>query len=274
MPNHPGADFGTRGHPSRVSRGEENGVLRNHPRLSFDPRNLGAPLLLWTRADMGIGFNGSTISGWDDISGNGRDFAQSTASKQPSLRSGQGGRVSIKWDGSDDMAGVDLYASLTDKDDWTIVVVGGGWTWGDSADPWYTRGMLGAPSGGASYFEVSVTNEAGGGLVMAYWDATGSAHRSAYGDDSQAEGDPFILVGISNGTAFQLAVNGTLGSAVTTVSGLASGATTLEVGRGNGNLNSWDGSISEMLIFDGALSTEDREGLEVYLSDRYSISRS
>jgi len=269
MASHP-LHHGVRGHPSRVSRGEENGALRKHPRLSFDPRNMQTPLLVWVRADLSTTMNGSTVSGWADMSGEGNDFAQGTASAQPSLSSaGLGGRAELTFDGSSDaFDGADLYAMLNDPADWTILLVVRGWSWGRSSLLRSARGALGAPVGGGSWLYIGVSDEAGDGLGFGYYN---SGHFVGHGDDSHGEGDAAIMAGVCDSGDITARINGAAGTTTSGGPGLGSSATTLELGKGNANLEFWDGAISEVMIFDGALSGDETRQAEQYLGDRYNI---
>jgi hypothetical protein len=263
----------TRSNPRKLSPSRNNHVLRDSPKTAdFDPRNMQTPLLVWVRADLGIGLNGSAVSTWADYSGEGNNFAQATASLQPApTANGIGGRPGISFDGtSDQINGPSFHGMLSDPADWTLFVVGGGWTWGASVHAYYGRGMLGAPVLGSSYFYVGVTTEAGPGFGTGYWDA--SAHRIGY-EDSAAEGQNVIVAGTSDGGEVTTRVNGSAGSTTSgaTGAGVNSLATLLQIGKGNGNLNYWDGSISEVLVFDGTLSGEEINQVEQYLGDRYDI---
>ena len=264
-----------RKHPKQEQPVPRAQVQTEHPAQGFDPRHLSTPLAVWCRADAGIETNGSTVSGWADVSGNGRDFSQATASLQPApTANGIGGRPGISFDGtSDQINGPSFYGMLSDPADWTFFVVGGGWTWGASVNAYYGRGMLGAPVLGSSYFYVGVTTEAGPGFGTGYWDA--SAHRISY-EDSAAEGQNVIVAGTSDGGEVTTRVNGSAGSTTSgaTGAGVNSLGTLLQIGKGNGNLLYWDGSISEVLIFDGTLSPQDIDITEDYLSDRYAIEMS
>lgn len=78
---------------------------------------LGASLLQWVRADMGITI-GTGVSAWADQSGNGRDYAQGTGAQQPSYNAtgGPNGTPSVLFDGANDTlsaAGLDLPAPAT-----------------------------------------------------------------------------------------------------------------------------------------------------------------
>ncbi len=65
-----------------------------------------ANLQLWLRADSGVTLNGSTVSRWADLSGNGHDAVQATASRQPSLVAGRlNGMPVVSFDGVNDKLG-------------------------------------------------------------------------------------------------------------------------------------------------------------------------
>lgn len=61
----------------------------------WTPRDLSP--LLWLRADRGITLNGSDVAAWADQSGNGYDFAQTAAGKQPAFTAsgGPGGQPAL-----------------------------------------------------------------------------------------------------------------------------------------------------------------------------------
>jgi len=259
-----------RKHPKQEQPVPRPQVQTEHPAQGFDPRHLSTPLLVWCRADAGVESNGSTVSKWRDMGGRGRDFAQATAGNQPALRaSGQGGRPEMVFDGSDDVfGGADLYAMLNDPADWTILLVVRGWSWGRSSLLRSARGALGAPVGGGSWLYIGVSDEAGDGLGFGYYN---SGHFVGHGDDSHGEGDAAIMAGVCDSGDITARINGVAGSTVSGGPGLGSSATTLELGKGNANLEYWDGAISEVLIFDGALSAQDIGITEDYLADRYSV---
>lgn len=79
---------------------------------------LGAELLAWYRADLGITLNGSTVSAWADQSGNGHHLTQGTATNQPLFEAaGLGGQPSVYFDGVDNfMIGHSLGAPLSGTD--------------------------------------------------------------------------------------------------------------------------------------------------------------
>jgi len=261
-----------RSNPRTQSAALESHVLRDNPRLSFDPRNLGVDLLVWCRSDLDITPNNSTVAVWMDMSGNGNDFAQATAIEQPTFASaGLGGRPELTFDGSDDhMDGASFFGMVSAADDWTVVIVVRDWTWGDNVQLYYARGVLGTASGGVTRSNVGVTSEAGPGLGFGCWNAV-DGHVQAYGDDSHAQGASAIMVGVCDGGSLTMRVNGGAGSTASGTTGLHSSATTLQLGQGNNNVNPWDGAVSEVLIFDGVLRQNELGSLEDYLSHRYNI---
>ena len=250
----------------------ESHVLRDNPRLSFDPRNLRVDLLVWCRSDLDITPNGPTVAVWMDMSGNGNDFAQATAIEQPTFASaGLGGRPELTFDGSNDaMDGPSFVGIVSAADDWTVVIVVRDWTWGAHTQLYYARGVLGTVGGGVTRSNVGVTSEAGPGLGFGLWNVA-DGHVQAYGDDSQAQGAAAIMVGVCNGGSLTMRINGTAGSTDSGTTGLHGGATTLELGKGNGNIANWDGAVSEVMIFDGVLPQNEVSALEQYLSSRYEV---
>ncbi|MAH51719.1 hypothetical protein CMI37_38235, partial [Candidatus Pacearchaeota archaeon] len=116
----------------RRSTAQGTHSLRDAPRLGFDPRHLSAMLVVWARSDLATEMNGSTVSGWDDMSGNGNDLAQGTAADQPTLAGGGlGGRPELTFDGSSDvLTGPSLFGMLSANDEWTIALIVRDWTWG------------------------------------------------------------------------------------------------------------------------------------------------
>ena len=78
------------------------------PKL-WRPADLGASLALWLDADDAstITLNGSTVSQWDDKSGNGRNVSQATAANQPTYTlNGLNGKPVLTFDGIDDFMSV------------------------------------------------------------------------------------------------------------------------------------------------------------------------
>ena len=268
------AHAATRNSPRKESPARASHVLRSSPRLAFDPRKLKTPLALWVRSDLGATMNGSTVSKWVDMSGNDRDLSQSTAADQPSLNSaGVGGRPDLSFDGSSDvLPGSSFYGMLSAADEWSIAVVCAGWSWGATIGAtWGTahgRAVLGAPNNSGSYFSLVIGNSSQG-PTSGFYPSGASAPAIATPPSAGSQGEDLIWLAINDGDLVTR-INGKKGTSVTS-GDVNSLATTLAVGHGTSQTTFWDGSISEVLIFDGTLGASEVSALESYLSDRYKI---
>jgi hypothetical protein len=100
-----------------MSLNGEDGIIgfQGNPNLSKLVTSVSC--LLYVQSDLGVTLNGSTVSAWADQSGNGNNFSQGTASKQPTFTTNVlNGRPSVLFDGTDDdmtASGVDLPAPGT-----------------------------------------------------------------------------------------------------------------------------------------------------------------
>ena len=266
-----------RKHPKQEQPVPRSQVQTEHPAQGFDPRHLSTELLVWCRADAGVESNGSTVSRWRDMSGRGRDFSQATASEQPALSErGLGKRPELTFDGSDDvLEGSNLYSMLSDVAEWTIIVVCRGWTWGATYGAiWGTahgRAVMGAPSNGGSYLSL-VVGGSSQGPTSGFYPSGAPAPAIAPADSAGDEGADLVWVAVSDGDLVTR-INGEAGPVVSG-GDLNAYVTTLAVGRGTYHTTFWDGAVSEMLIFDGALNAQDIGITEDYLADRYSIRMS
>lgn len=97
---------------------------------------LGASLIQWCRADLGVTLNGSTVAAWADQSGNGHHYAQGIAGQQPlyNATGGPNGQASMLFDGANDTlsaAGLDLAAPATTPSWFWFIFRQITWTSGD-----------------------------------------------------------------------------------------------------------------------------------------------
>ena len=262
----------TRSNPRKLSPSRNNHVLRDSPKTAdFDPRNMQTPLKVWCRSDLGAVLNGSDVSKWLDMSGNGSDFAQTTAADQPAFQqSGQGGRPEISWD-DHRMVGGDFYAMMTDKGEWTIVgVFGKGWSdfQSNSAFQNSPNALTANPSVGQMGFGPMNSDGFGGGIYNAgYSDSVAAAGTIG------AVGDPVVAMLFSDSGGIKSRQNGAAGSTAA-ARDLTSIATTLRLGdiADNGRADEfYDGPMSELMIFDGTLQSYEMTQIEQYVSDRYNF---
>jgi len=269
-----------RSNPRVESSTEANGVLRDNPRLSFDPRNLSAELAVWCRADLGITLNSGDVSKWADYSGNGRDFAQATASAQPLfVKSGQGQRQEIGWN-DHKLTGSNFYSMLTDKGEWSIfIVLGEGWSDpnGVAASNFSNSTNVFVASPTVGHLGIAQLSSTYGGFCGGIYAGGGySGYRfvTTVTESKISVGESAIVSLFSNSSGITVRQNGVDGTTAAATD-LISGASTMQLGDApdnNGNaLEYYVGPISEILIFNGALQSYEMEQVEQYLSKRYDI---
>lgn len=219
---------------------------------SWTPAALGSDLALWLdAADAGrITLNGSTVSQWNDKSGNNRHVSQPTATNQPTYNlTGFNSRPALVFDGSND----NLF-----RDTQTL------------------------PDSGSVFLVLRYNNATTGMQGVIWSDAV------ANGPRWYIQADAGTLRGYSNGyfsagsyTAAQqeiLNFVGATGSAQILRNGVLAGSQNIFGGNNNGL---WIGNgrtfgahaamaLTEMIAVTGTISTENRQRLEGYLAWKWS----
>jgi hypothetical protein len=228
------------------------------------------------KADAGIAVDGSgNVTTWADQSPNGAGLIQSGAGNRPALvAAGFGSRPTVRFDGTDDVltstANVDLTSELS------IFVVSRN-AIRKSYNGVLRVGALGSFSSQLElYYQAGTTNAASGNLI--YQRNGGSAYR---GSDNvpPAVGLPGIMTNVvTAANVHRLAVNGSA-PAITQTNGAAllpTAADVLYLGVGYGNATGvgycLNGDISEVIIYNRAVSAAEQTQIETYLSNKYSIA--
>jgi hypothetical protein len=230
---------------------------------SFDPLSLSPAL--W------LSDTGSDPAVWEDLSGNGRNATQATASAQPAIVSNAlNGRQVRRFDGVNDT----MTFARFDLSAFTVFVVaqrssGGG--------TYQTIFQVLQASTTRTAVEIGINNDnAYGPLVVG-----SDGNSTAYGrGGSLAENSSRIISAIwsggstngasnyslwTNGVATPLTNSGPVGAASGSISRIGSTAS-------GGRIVSYlRGDISEILIFPTALSTSDRKSVENYLAKKWGL---
>lgn len=225
------------------------------------------------RADDLTGADGSQVGTWPDTSGNSRDAAQATGSKQPILvRNAASGHAVVRFDGADDVMTAPISGSYPEYET-TIFVVGKAGT-NASTHRFLTRSRAAAPAStdfvtvfqngatfGATYRD-GATRSATGGVAL---DMTLYHVMSARLSDSGGLVTADIL-------AEGLGQPGVPSTATTTLGAFdtfAIGALT------NNNTTSQflGGDIAEIIVFDHPLTLAQMRGVEAWLAGVYSTPR-
>ena len=226
---------------------------------AFSPTDISG-LQLWLDADDSetITLNGSTVSQWDDKSGNDYHVSQSTASYQPTYTaSALNSKSVVSFDGSNDVLRNNSVTPVSGSSSRTVFVV------------------------------YNVTGGAGNG-VFTLGNTLNSAARQFVCTREIAIrcfGVTRVFTESNDGTTYMIVtymLDGTTGNdlaafkngSALTVQSATNGATTLNTAAGIEIPN--DGvsgtNIAEILVYDSALSTSDRESVESYLSTKWGIA--
>jgi hypothetical protein len=190
---------------------------------------------------------GGAIGTWSDSSGKGNDVTQAGGGFQPEVvLNAQNGLSVVRLDGVDDYM--------------------------DSSTTSYTVG---------SVFSVA-------SYAFASFPGGGSGYKGLYGGDNSSDG--IYLTGATNSTNWYTSeldsqyLNGgssttalTAANAFNLYSGTDSTPATLNghsIGHDRGDPNrSWAGDIAEIIVYDEALSEFDRQGVEVYLDEKWGLGQ-
>jgi hypothetical protein len=237
---------------------------------AWTPAALGAALALWLDASDAstITLNGSTVSQWNDKSGNSRNASQATAANQPTRTlNGLGGRTVITFDGTNDWLG--LSASVfSNQLSWSYAAV-------------VVKNSATEPT--CLFTERVASNQASIGVLAAsstILNRAGGTDAATLIEQTEAAAFPVnaaqILGSVQNPTSGAAYRNGNLtASNSATKASLAFRA--LAIGGNQLNDTSpaagqqwWPGPVAEVVITNTTLSTTDRQLLEGYLAWKWS----
>jgi hypothetical protein len=238
---------------------------------AWTPADLTGGMALWLdAADAStITLNGSTVSQWNDKSGNARHVSQGTAANQPtSTTSGLNGRNALSFAGSRWLG--NTASSLT-----------GTGTYTGPFNVFYA-GAPGANGG-------TVLTERSSTLVgVSQWtNLSGTYFLSSDGannsSNNQLTSATFARFSSAGGVVAHQHVpaardnvwlNGTAETVTAGTAGNISGGTGFRIGTREFTGVGWDGSVGEIVVSTTALSTTDRQRLEGYLAHKWGTTAS
>lgn len=225
-------------------------------------------LKLWLKADVGVTMDATNyVSAWADQSTNAYSAAQSTQAYKPLyVSTGINSRASIRFDGADDFLKTsDAGAISTTSFTWLIVTA-------NLADDEFIMGGTGAvsPYHRTPYLR-SQTNKF---IIMHYSLPSGAVSAQEGGKSVKT---PSILTAVVDNTAKTIKgyVNGTNVISTTFANNTATYTRDFHIGSVPCNdsglpLTFMEGDISEVIIYNRALSVAERETVETYLSEKYN----
>jgi phage gp36-like protein len=202
-------------------------------------------LQMWLRADAGVTVSeAGAVERWEDLSGHGNHVVQSTSFQQPVLQSaGLGNQAAVRFDGVDDgLWGVETMNLGRPS---TVFVVyerlsGDGYVLQNStAGQWYIAG--------SHFYSDGLVRNAGTGV-----------------------NEEVVAVMTNSTTGTTVHVNGSDWTQDASHTTPAPGR--LALGGGNGrNYDPIDCLVSEVIVYDRALSDGERQEVEAYLAGRYTL---
>lgn len=230
----------------------------------FTPLSISG-LVLWLDASYITGFNdGDSVTTWSDLSGNGNDATQATASKRPVYKVNIiNGRPVVRFDGTDDFMAAPTGARPPTS--YTVFIVAA------------INNLV-----PATYYRLIATLDSGGNVGLALMrQGDNNTWRHTWGTGvttSDVEGGTVvvsvfdIVIGTHNGTTSSLFENGSsVGTPIS--SAYSQGTNDVEVGStSGGTIGFLNGDIAAIGIYTSSLSTTDRQRIERYLGSRYGIT--
>ncbi|MFN0018693.1 MAG: DUF1549 domain-containing protein [Pirellulaceae bacterium] len=238
-------------------------------------------LALWLRADSGVlnssgqpATNGAAVTTWRDQSDSKREAVQADANKQPVyIAQGTGGLPALRFDGSNDLLTNDKDILVESGKERTIFVVGRAAKEGHGGCVFCFRRST---EGGGTVF--AVQHGVFAGVYYVYSDGINSSGNTGVSIERRKTIDePFVSAFVSRGGGekLQLAVNGeTQPLSQPGAVGPDAGAAGFTVGSREdippGGQN-WQGDLSEILVYDRALSAEELTATGSYLATKYAL---
>lgn len=238
----------------RFSSADRSFLNSNHRLIqleSFNPRDI-AGLQLWLDASQINGLNdGDPVSTWIDLSGNGNDVTQATASKKPTYQTSEiNGKPCLRFDGVDDFLINTLFIAAQPLTILCVSKLTVGKTYSRMFD------------GGAS--SRLLIGQQGPNELLFYAGSTSPTY-------IRATPWPWsFYTGIFNGSGSQQFLNGTL---LGTADPYNWGLIELRVGCGwwQGDNEFWAGDIAELIIYNTTLSAGNLTLLHAYIAAKYGI---
>jgi hypothetical protein len=228
---------------------------------SFDPLSLSPAL--W------LSDTGSNAAQWDDLSGNERHATQATGIQQPEIvTNALNGRQVRRFDGGNDyLSSVWTSVAMPITSTFIVFKWNGG---GGGADG--RRFLIESRSAASNVYRPSIAIASGSSprKIQSFHDQAGGGNISIESTNTVATAATIVSAVNNGGSA--LFINGALEGAVS--GGIATtDITGVNIGTYRLNDNRWfSGDIAEILVFPVALSAENRQNVERYLSQKYNIA--
>ena len=229
--------------------------------------NLNAFMICWLRSDAYVTYSGSNVSAWMDQSGQGYNATQSNSANQPSLVTGAiNGLPTISFNGSSSFMqfptgfnnfaqGLSIFLVVKPAATTALSQILNLGT-GSSND--YNLGIEINSSTEAEYF---VYTGAGSGMTSV-----------SYGSAITATAQ--LIEVIQTGTSATILTDGAnpvTNASMNSIPEPTTGRTNSYLGQASGGGNFFNGEIAEVIIFNTALTTAQRQSIENYLISKFNL---
>ena len=229
----------------------------------WTPAQISTSLWLDAADASTITLNNSTVSQWNDKSGNGRNVSQANSALQPLYTLGGLNNLNIaNFDGVNDVLNGIAVSNFFSPSSYSAFVVGLARTIGTNSENGYENEAFYGDAGGFVAMYLRSSN-----LIGAYnWDGANKVATNAYTPNT-------VVIGYSelSGGSIRIRTNG--GSETATVSSnTLSLSGTLQLGRNyNSDIYCLDGEIAEVIFTNAALSNTNRQLIEGYLAWKWGL---
>jgi len=217
-----------------------------------------------------ITLNGSTVSQWNDKSGNGRNASQATAANQPTYSAtGLNGKGTLSFDGTNDSmtilgGSIPLHTALSGNNNHSATML---------IFPERTSNLpvlFHSPPGSGGYHFLFELNSPG-----FYWIYSSTGPQRVYNSGFTVNTTSFFTANKINATAGDLYLNGAMQSSF---AGNFGATPTLSSAFLLGSYSTpsfnYKGKFGEIIFTEFSLSTTDRERLEGYLAWKWGLETS
>ena len=228
----------------------------------FSPTDI-AGISLWLDASQIVGLaDSNSIQAWMDMSGQGNDVSQTTGADQPTYQTNElNGLPVVRFDGINDTL---TRATISTSGNTTIFLVLVTATLGSDSRLIFSS-LSSSNVQGEFAFHTRVDN-------TVFWSRRETASSAVRDVTSQVLSDTtaYLFSTVFNSGAYFLSVNGTENTTDTPNNFGTGDATAWKVGSGDGTF--WNGDMAEIIVYDSALSTGNRQSVESYLATKYNIT--
>ena len=225
------------------------------PTAQLNPADIGG-LAVWLKADTGVTESGGVVTIWEDQSGNGNDASNGTSpvliasaiNGMPAIEFSNGAWLQIPENNIGDSGNLSVFIAINYTSGGVLLNKGDAATFENTAWEMTPQNGFGFVKNDGGNYSWNVVNFTPSGLSLITMITTSGVtelfnNNTSEGTSSDATpvNQVYQYIGIGGG--------GTDGN---TTEGL-------------------EAEIAEIIIYDSALSTQDKDGVQAYLNDKYAI---